>query len=201
VLQHALEALARHPRVAGITVALAPGDRRFEGLRLKLGIPLSRVAGGATRAESVLNGLRHLQAQTDADWVLVHDAARPCLPAASLHRLLDEGLRQPDGAILAIPVRDTLKREGADGRIDATVERQALWAAQTPQLFPLAALSEALAELLEAGGSPTDEAAVMEHAGRRPGLVLGSSRNLKLTWPEDLQTAEALLVAARRSEI
>ena len=107
--------------------------------------------------------------------------------------MLERGLDCPDGAILAIPVRDTLKADGGNGCIDATVERAGLWAAQTPQLFPLDRLSSALQDMLDAGVAPTDEAAAMERAGARPLLVMGSPVNVKITWPEDVGIAEAWL--------
>ena len=123
LLAHALLALGKHPAVEDVTVAVAADDECFEALRAELAeglpVPLRRVPGGATRAESVLNGLRRLDLGRDDAWVLVHDAARPCLEAEAIDRLLAEGLENRDGAILAVPVRDTLKREGPGRRIAA----------------------------------------------------------------------------------
>jgi 2-C-methyl-D-erythritol 4-phosphate cytidylyltransferase len=128
---------------------------------------------------------------------MVHDAARPCVSSECIDRLLEEGMACEDGAILAVPVRDTLKRQDADGRIAETVEREGMWAAQTPQLFRLDALIDALGAQLRAGEAPTDEAAAMERAGARPRLVMGSVSNLKITWPEDISTMSKCLAAGR----
>src|SRR5436190_540282 len=162
--------------------------RAFEG---KLN-PL--YCGGETRRDSVLNGLLAAGAAVDADdWMLVHDAARPCLPPADLRRLLDEGAADAIGAILALPVAETVKTAGKDEagvqRIAATQDRSQLWLAQTPQLFRAGLLTEALSR----AASATDEAAAVEQLGLRPRLVLGSRQNLKVTYPEDVAIAEAIL--------
>lgn len=201
MLAHTLEALGGHPQVSAITVITAPDDGWFEQLDYQLRIPVDRVAGGDTRAASVLNGLRHLLAGPRPGWVMVHDAARPCLDRDSLDRLLSQGLACEDGAILAIPVRDTLKRGGPDQRIEHTLERGDAWAAQTPQLFRLEPLFRALQAALAAGQAPTDEAGAMERTGARPLLVQGASTNIKLTWPEDRLLAEAWLRAAGRAGV
>ena len=125
--------------------------------------------------------------------VLVHDAARPCLSRADLDLLIEQGTKHSSGAILAVPVNDTVKQSGADGRIDGTVDRSGLWAAQTPQLFRLADLTVRLEAALAAGQSPTDEAAAMEAAGVRPLLVKGCSTNIKITGAGDLALAEFIL--------
>lgn len=195
LLAWALEALAAPAVVSGVTVALAPDDRWFDRLDHAADAPVDRVAGGATRAASVLNGLAHIDANHDAEWVMVHDAARPCPGRECIERLVDEGLEAPDGAILALPVRDTLKRQDDSGAVDGTVDRDGLWAAQTPQLFRLDALLDAMRRMLDAGGTPTDEARAMELAGARPRLVMGSAANIKVTWPEDLAIASAWLSA------
>jgi 2-C-methyl-D-erythritol 4-phosphate cytidylyltransferase len=156
--------------------------------------------GGATRAESVFNGLQHIDAVHGSDWVLVHDAARPCLPLACLSALLEQGLDDPDGALLAVPVADTLKAADAQGHVARTVDRERLWAAQTPQLFPLAVLRDALLEAFQQQRQPTDEAEAMEMAGFHPRLVRGDSCNLKVTWPTDLAIAEALLAVRTVAE-
>jgi len=196
VLAHALEAVTADPRISGVTVVLPADDECF-GESIAPWFPkVSTTVGGASRAESVLNGLRAIRAvNPGADWVLVHDAARPCLPADSLRRLLRQGLEHPDGAILAVPVRDTLKRDDATGHIERTVDRAGLWAAQTPQLFPLERLRQAMEDMLMTSESPTDEAAAMERAGARPLLVMGSSVNVKITYPDDIVLVEAWLAA------
>lgn len=195
VLARAVDALAEHPAVAGVTVVLAPRDGRFESLRFDSGVAPERADGGATRAQSVLNGLLQIAARHDPDWVMVHDAVRPCLPTSCLNRLLDEGMTSPDGAILALPVADTLKREDREGRIAATVERSGLWAAQTPQLFPLRALITAMENALAGADAPTDEATAMELNGAHPLLVRGSPANIKITWPRDMDIATAILAS------
>jgi 2-C-methyl-D-erythritol 4-phosphate cytidylyltransferase len=142
----------------------------------------------------VLNGLESiLQRNPSSEWVLVHDAARPCLPIAALRRLLTAGLASEHGAILAVPVSDTLKRANSDGCIESTVDRNHFWAAQTPQLFRTRQLAVHLEAALAAGESPTDDAAAMERAGLHPLLVEGPRSNIKITGPEDLALAEFIL--------
>lgn len=200
VLAHAIEALRRHPDINDVTVVLTGDDQGFEEAVDPAFAGVHTVTGGASRAQSVLNGLRAIGSRCDAnDWALVHDAARPCLPAACLDALMDKGLAHPDGAILALPVRDTLKRSGKDGTILDTVGRNHLWAAQTPQLFPLQRLTTALEALIAEGVAPTDEASAMQYAGARPLLVMGSPANIKITWPGDVAIAQAWLGAEHKS--
>lgn len=194
LLQWAVERVCDHPQVAGVTVALAPGDTHFDTLTFAPSLALDRVDGGESRAQSVFNAVRHARRSKGADWVLVHDAARPCLDPASLAELIRAGLAHEHGALLAIPVSDTLKRGvGAPPVISVTVEREGLWAAQTPQLVPAEALEEALAGKLQSGAAPTDEAGAMEAMGWQPLLVPGTPGNIKVTWPSDLALAEAVL--------
>jgi len=194
VLLHAIDILRSEPRITGITVVLSEDDESFQETVGNRYPEVRTAPGGSTRARSVLNGLESIrQHDPGAQWVLVHDAARPCLPRDCLRRLLRQGLEQPDGAILAIPVRDTLKLSDGDGRIADTVSREELWLAQTPQLFPLDRLISAMADALEAGHSPTDEAAAMERAGARPALVMGSPANVKITYPDDIDFVELWL--------
>lgn len=198
LLAYSIGALQAHPRVASLTVVLAPGDEDFNRLLERDYPAVDCVIGGDSRAQSVLNGLRHLlRSRQESDWALVHDAARPCLDTKALDRLLQQAMASPDGGILALPLVDTIKR-GRDGRIEGTVDRSALWAAQTPQLFPLGILAGAMAKMLEEGLTPTDEAAAMEHAGYHPVLVTGDRDNLKVTHRADLQLAAQIL--ARREK-
>jgi 2-C-methyl-D-erythritol 4-phosphate cytidylyltransferase len=196
VLAHTLAAVDLKPEISGITVVLAEDDDQFEEM-IAPGFPgVTTATGGETRAESVLNGLRAIRENhPEADWVLVHDAARPCLPQSCIRRLLRQGLAHPDGAILAVPVRDTLKRENGGAHIDRTVDRSGLWAAQTPQLFPLPRLLQALEAMLAAGEPPTDESSAMEWSGAHPLLVMGSSANVKITYPDDVVLVESVLSA------
>lgn len=194
LLYHAVRSLTMHPRIEQVFVVLAPDDKLFgcydwSTFESKLE-PL--YCGGETRAASVFNGLLAAHDAIDAaDWVLVHDAARPCLGADDLARLIDVLADDETGGLLAIPVGDTLKRAGSDGRVAQTEPRDSLWRAQTPQMFRYRLLIEALrrADLNVA----TDEARAVEDLGARPRLVMGSSRNIKVTWPDDLALAELIL--------
>jgi 2-C-methyl-D-erythritol 4-phosphate cytidylyltransferase len=192
MLYHALERLLAAPEVEIAFVVLAPGDAEFKkhdwsafGERLA---PL--YCGGATRRESVLNGIVACASLVDTnDWMLVHDAARPCLGRPELRRLIDEAGRDEVGGILAVPVADTLKRGDDERRILATEPREGLWRAQTPQMFRHGMLLRALRE----SEHVTDEASAVEALGYKPKLVEGSPRNLKITFPGDLEIAERLL--------
>ncbi|UNK44157.1 2-C-methyl-D-erythritol 4-phosphate cytidylyltransferase [Luteimonas sp. S4-F44] len=189
VLAHTLACLAGHPGVAGIVLVLAASDAvDLDELRAGLGdTPLLRADGGDNRADSVLAGLHALPETVRADdFVLVHDAARPNLAAADLDALLERGRTDPVGAILAAPVRDTLKRAGDDGGIDGTEPRERLWRALTPQLFRRLQLGRALEAAHAAGITVTDEAMAMERQGARPLLVEGRDDNFKITTPADL---------------
>lgn len=201
LLEWTVDSLCAHPMIDAVTVALAPGDTDFMNLKFNDSTPVDWAAGGETRAHSVRNALRHVEQTSAAPWVLVHDAARPCLDRASLDRLLAAGMSSDDGAILAIPVSDTLKRAATGGEnvIASTLDREGLWAAQTPQLFPTVRLAAALDARLAANLPPTDEAGAMEAFGARPRLVRGAPTNLKVTWPGDLALAEAILREAERN--
>ena len=197
VLAHAIRAFQFHPLITGITVILAEDDQWFATEVGQLATAVETVSGGETRAQSVRNGLQSVvDKHPETDWVLVHDAARPCLPPESLDRLLEQGLQCAEGAIRAMPIGETLKRAGEAQEIVATIDRHGLWAAQTPQLFPLAALSAAIDAAQQRGLELTDEASAMEFAGARPKLVMGSAANIKITHPSDLVIAEAWLKRA-----
>lgn len=197
VLRHTVNIFLNHPQIDYTAVILAPDDTVFQTASTdspaKLGV--FRV-GGQTRAETVRNGLHELVAQGIAaadDNILVHDAARCCLPAAALSRLIEQAGAADQGGILAVPVADTLKRADDANRIAATVSRAALWQAQTPQLFQTALLQRALSAA-DLGGI-TDEASAVEAIGIRPLLVEGDTRNLKLTLPQDEHLVRLLLQA------
>ncbi len=192
MIRHALEVLCASPRILRVFVVLADQDAIWERHDwTELGVKLSVLrCGGATRADSVLNGLGAISAVVKPDdWVLVHDAARPCLSPAQLDVLLDKVGEDETGGILAVPVADTLKRSGADGRIEATVPREHLWQAQTPQMFRYGLLREALLR----SRIVTDEAGAVEVLGHRPLLVASDASNLKVTYPADLALAEKIL--------
>ena len=193
LIAHALRALFAHPSVEGAVVALAADDAAWPGWNEFLGKPVVACIGGATRAESVLAGLAALpESVRPDDFVLVHDAARPNLHADDLDALLERGRADPVGAILAAPVRDTLKRAGDDGGIDRTEPRERLWRALTPQLFRRLQLSRALEAAFADGIEITDESMAMERQGLRPLLVEGREDNLKVTTPADLALLRAL---------
>lgn len=199
LIRHTLERLAQHPRVGGICVALAPDDFHWPGWRELAGKPVLRCIGGVERSASVLAGVRALPASVrEKDWVLVHDAARPCLRHDDLERLLDHGCAHDVGAILAAPVRDTLKRATVGGCIAATESRERLWRAFTPQLFRRAALERALQSALSANVAVTDEAMAFERLGLAPMLVEGAEDNIKVTTAADLALAEYLLARMDR---
>ncbi|HEY6863867.1 MAG TPA: 2-C-methyl-D-erythritol 4-phosphate cytidylyltransferase [Burkholderiales bacterium] len=192
MLHHAIAGLLADKRVEMVFVVLAPDDAAFRTLDWSaFG---ERVAplwcGGASRRDTVLNGLIAAASAVEPnDWMLVHDAARPCLGKVELARLIDSASRDEVGGILAVPVADTLKRADAEKRIAATEPRDGLWQAQTPQMFRHGLLLRALR------GAPlvTDEAAAVEGLGYRPLLVEGSARNVKVTFPSDLALAERFL--------
>jgi len=192
VIAHTLDRLLSHPSVAGAMVVLAADDAYWRDSALvDLEKPVLTCTGGAERADSVLAGVDALPDAVRADaFVLVHDAARPNLAHADLDRLLDLGRADPVGAILAAPVRDTLKRAGDDGGIDRTEPRERLWRAFTPQLFRRMQLARALRAAADAGVAITDEAMAMERQGLRPLLVEGREDNFKITTPADLARFE-----------
>jgi len=200
LLGHALDAVLSHPGVRGAVVVLAEGDRHWPGWDRLHDKPLLACTGGDSRAGSVLAGLLALPHEVRADeFVLVHDAARPNLRHDDLTALLERGRADPVGAILAAPVRDTLKRAGDDGGIDRTEPRERLWRALTPQLFRRLQLGRALESAREAGVAVTDEAMAMERQGMRPLLVEGDEDNFKITTASDLARFEFIL-ARRQAE-
>lgn len=197
LIAHALGALLAHPRIEGAVVALAEGDTRWPGWTVLHGKPVVTCIGGFDRADSVLAALHALPASVAADTLLlVHDAARPHLRADDIDALIDAAMACADGAILAAPVRDTLKRAGDDIRIDATEPRQRLWRALTPQAFRRDLLRRALETARADGVAVTDEAMAVERLGLRPCLVEGREDNVKVTTPADLALVEFLLARA-----
>ncbi|MBW8189592.1 2-C-methyl-D-erythritol 4-phosphate cytidylyltransferase [Neiella marina] len=193
VLWHSVCRLLAHPLVSQAVVAVSSVDPYIADIQWPEGKPVHIVEGGKERADSVLAGIRYATSQCQADWVLVHDAARPCLRPADLNNLIDSLLAADQGGILAVPVRDTMKRAGINRVISETVDRNALWHAQTPQLFPAQALEQALTQALAAGANITDEASALEWLGEQPLLVEGHADNIKITHPEDLALARFYL--------
>jgi 2-C-methyl-D-erythritol 4-phosphate cytidylyltransferase len=189
VLEQTLLGLIAHPQIKHVVLALDPADPYFDTLDISIAPWLTRVNGGKERADSVLAGL---QSDKLTDWVLVHDAARPCLSHKDLDSLLQLAPLGSCGGILATPVRDTMKRESVlqMGNIAHTENREGLWHALTPQFFPTKALREALTQALQAGVSITDEASAMEYMGASVKLIEGDASNIKITRPADLALAE-----------
>ena len=191
ILEHAVAALLAHPRVNRVIIAISEGDERFQQLPLAQHPQITVVEGGAERADSVLAGLC---AAGEASWVLVHDAARPCLHQDDLANLLALSETSRVGGILAAPVRDTMKRaETGKAAIAHTVDRNDLWHALTPQFFPRELLFDCLTRALNEGATITDEASALEYCGFHPQLVAGRADNIKVTRPEDLALAEFYL--------
>lgn len=198
LLRHAIDALNDAILLETIFVVLAPGDKLYAERVGKVRGVEALYCGGRTRAESVRNGLAALGRHAEAeDWVLVHDAARPCVDVATLNRLLLELEDEPVGGLLAVPLVDTLKRAetGAGLRAVSTESREGLWCAQTPQMFRFAILQHAFrnADLAKI----TDEAQAVEALGVKPRLVQGSPSNIKVTYPEDVPLAETILAQRR----
>jgi 2-C-methyl-D-erythritol 4-phosphate cytidylyltransferase len=194
MVAHTLDALVAVARISATLVVLSPDDRQFEALLPYFEGERTWVerCGGASRAETVANGLAALRERgaQPQDWVLVHDAARCLIRPEWVDRLIDECLDDEVGGLLALPLADTLKAEGRDRRVAATVDRAGKWAAQTPQMFRLGLLGPALAH---AGAGVTDESSAIEALGHEPRLVPGEWENFKLTWPGDFALAERLL--------
>jgi len=199
VLEQTLQRLAAIPNLARIVVALHADDEVWPSLTLPAGVTVTVCPGGAQRGQSVLNALQHLRDFADHDdWVLVHDAVRPCVRVAEISSLLDEIAQHPCGGLLAVPVSSTLKRAGASGDVAATLARDNVWQASTPQAFRYGPLRLALENALRCEVEITDEASALELAGYAPRLVRGSADNIKITYPEDLFLAEQILEAQRR---
>ena len=192
ILEHTVEKLLSHPQVSKIVVAVSDDDPYYPELPLNLNPRVIRVSGGTERADSVLSALDYIAQQQLSDWVMVHDAARPCIQLSDIDKLISGAMTHDVGAILAAPVRDTMKR-GAQGQIEHTVDRVDLWHALTPQMFRSKPLRKILSEALQQGVSITDEASAFEWKGLSPALIAGRSDNFKITQPEDLALAEFYL--------
>lgn len=196
LLRHVIQRFESCEEIASITIVIATDDQDWQPSLLE-GCQKTQVmpCGGTTRAESVLNGLNALRDLVKpADWILVHDAARPGIDHVMLQRLINTVGASDTGGILALPLADTLKRADEQGHITETIPREHLWQAQTPQMFRYADLHNALNTYLTR--QPTDEAQAMEWMGKRPKLVLGNLKNMKVTYPDDLQVVAALMQMA-----
>lgn len=197
VIAITIKRIASFPAIKGIYIGIAADDLRWAEVEIQLQglpIPIETFSGGDTRARTVLNGLEALSETSDeGDWVLVHDAARPCVRSDDIRKLINEASDNDDGGILALPVADTVKRTDKKDRIDKTINRQHLWRALTPQYFPIDDLKEALTKALDSEAEITDEASAMEHIGAMPKCVAGHADNIKITYPADLDLAEIYL--------
>jgi 2-C-methyl-D-erythritol 4-phosphate cytidylyltransferase len=192
IIEHTIEVFQNSVHVHQLVVCLPKGDSVFQKLPHANSPKLMTVQGGDSRAQSVFNGLLALDA-TDDDWVLVHDAARPCFNNELLNSLITELADDEVGGIMAVRAKDTLKLAGSDNRISKTVDRSAIWQAQTPQMFRFKLIKESLGLALQQNVEITDEASALEWAGYQPKLVEGDACNLKVTTPEDLALVEFLL--------
>ena len=195
VLEHTLARIVALPRLAATVVVIAADDGHWS--RIAAGFAESSLIvahGGAERCHSVLNGLRALSGRAaPEDWVLVHDAARPCVRREDIDRLVEQLRDHPSGGLLGLPVTDTMKRSDEHGNVIETVRREGLWRALTPQMFRYEMLSRALGAALDRDMAVTDEAAAMEMAGYAPRMVEGHADNIKITRPQDLALAEMYL--------
>ena len=194
VLEHSLAALTACDFIEKVIVVLNPMDELAASIDALRDPGVLLVEGGEARSDSVLAGLVALQTVAHADdWVLVHDAARPCVTPDDISALAQKVRSSGVGGILAVPMVDTIKRAGADNIVEKTLPREELWSAQTPQMFRYASLYDALTSATQRGLSVTDEASAMELHGERVQLVTGSRSNLKITVPDDLPLAEFYL--------
>ena len=201
ILSHTLTAFLEHPKVDKVIVAIGKDDEYFSDLSVSNHPKLLKTFGGKERADSVLASLEFAVERGYSDaWVLVHDAARPCITHKDIDLMLESRAAFSQGAILAMPVRDTMKRANKDNQISETVCREQLWHAMTPQMFPLQTLQQNLKNALADNAKITDEASAMEWAGVSPGLVAGRPDNIKVTHAEDLLLARLYIDQHKRNE-
>lgn len=207
LLEYSIQAVCRDSRIKQVFVAVSePNTEHLFECQENQPTVVHLVKGGNSRAESVLSGIKAAISH-GATHVLVHDAARPCLPEFVLKDVIDAGLNDPQGAILALPVRDSLKRSGIAAsdttdapHIESSVDREALWQAQTPQVFSAEHLQQAIEHMGALNPQLTDEASAMQWCGFQPALIMGSYRNLKVTHPEDFECVRDWLVVTNNKE-
>ncbi len=190
IIERTLERVLSHPKIAHVVVVISAEDNTFASLTIAKHDNVSIAIGGKERADSVLAGLK---AAGEQDWVLVHDAARPCVTHTDIDALIEFCEQNQEGAILATPVRDTMKRTNASGHIAITEERDNLWHALTPQMFPHRLLLSSLERGIQEHANITDEASAMEYAGQSAHVVSGREDNIKITRPADLPLAAFIL--------
>lgn len=193
VIEYSLQRLLDMPSISGAVLALDKDDGYWPELQFRHQKPVLQVTGGNERCDSVLSALRYLEIHVvdpqQEVWVLVHDAARPCLRPADVNKLIEKASHDDHGGLLASPVKDTMKRQSPDNRVQITVDRTGLWHALTPQMFKLPLLIKSLEHAAERGLQVTDDASAMELAGYHPLLVAGHEDNIKITRPFDLVLA------------
>ncbi|MDN2480199.1 2-C-methyl-D-erythritol 4-phosphate cytidylyltransferase [Vibrio agarivorans] len=195
ILEHTAALFLQRDDIKEVIIAISPDDPYFDALSLSQHPKVVRVTGGKERADTVLSALQYIDSKEQGNaWVMVHDAARPCLQQDDINRLKAAALSHSVGGILAAPVRDTMKRGNSAQGIDHTVDRENLWHALTPQLFPINSLKTCLEQALKQGYQVTDEASALEFAGYAPELVTGRADNIKITRPEDLALAQFYLM-------
>ena len=194
VIEYTIERLASHPLISEIIVLVAKGDSYWPKINLtQFAKPVNTYEGGVERCHSVLNGLLALTDKADAnDWVLVHDAARPCVRLDDIDRLIEQ-CQDGDGGVLGSATKDTMKQVDEHNRVSQTLDRSIIWHAFTPQMFRYGPLRKALEQGMNADELVTDEAMAMERAGYHPLMVQGHADNIKITRPEDLSIAEYYL--------
>jgi len=203
VLEHTINALLQNNNVTGLVIALQPDDEYFSEINIKSDKPVLRAAGGKERVDSVLNAINELfqykQFDDNVDWLMVHDAVRACLRQQDINKLVAEVGNDTNGGLLALPVRDTMKRQNAASvaTVAKTVERENLWHALTPQYFPAKSLKKALEKAQQSSVAVTDESSAMEFAGFSPRLVEGHEDNIKITRPDDLRLASLYIQAQK----
>lgn len=201
VIEHAASVFLEHAGCAGLVVAIAEDDQIWPSLSLAKHPRVAVTVGGGQRSDSVRAGLAALEAHCDEqDWILVHDAARPCLSTQELSRLLADLSADAVGGLLAAHVVDTLKRADDQHRVAETVNRERLWRALTPQMFRFGLLRRALHAAASEAVTVTDESQAIERLGFKPRLVAGNADNIKITLPEDLVRAENILAQRARSQ-
>ncbi len=190
VLEQTLHQLLGVKYLRNIVVVLAEQDTRWQALDVFQDPRIQTTQGGAQRADSVRQGLQALMAAHAHDWVLVHDAVRPCIQAQAIEQGIDHLKDDAVGGLFAIPVTDTLKQVDQHGRVGKSLDRDALWCAQTPQMFRYALLQEGLIQAQQLALKLTDEASAIEHLGKKPRIIQGEISNIKITYPSDLRLAQ-----------
>lgn len=194
IIEHTLDRLLSFDGIDGVVLVLRPDDRDWQTINYQSEKPLITTSGGELRQHSVFNGLvKLLEQKFDDPYAMVHDAVRPLVCHADLRKLIEAAIDHSAGALLALPITDTLKHQDQDSNIDRTVPRAGLWRAFTPQLFKAKLLHRALEQVIENDREVTDDASAIESLGLRPRLVECNAENLKITWPEDLSLATQIL--------